>query len=103
MPEEEEITDNVFRLVESFSGASADERDLENSLIDDLGFTRQGLLDLAFAINKDDFFKPLGVGLIPDDVADCVTLGELVDLVEVELNNDVPQRRTRRRNPPRRR
>ena len=101
MPQEEEIADNVFRLVESSAGVSADELDLENSLIDDLGFTRQSLMELAYTINKDEFFKPLGVGLIPDDVADCVTLGELLDLVETELNNDVPPRRNRGKNPPR--
>ena len=95
MPEEEDITDNISRLVESASGRSSDELDPENLLMDDLGFSRQTLLDLAFTINGDEFFKPLGVGLIPDDVAECETLGDLIELVITELNNEMPPRRKR--------
>jgi hypothetical protein len=98
MPEEIEITDNVLRLVSSIAGVSAEELDFEAGLTEDLGFSRQSLVDLAFAINKDDFFKPLGVGLIPDDVADCITLAELVELVQVELSNEPPPSRRRGRN-----
>ena len=99
MPEdEEEITDNVLRVIGETPGVSADDPDDEALLVEDLGFTRQALLDLAFTINKDEYFKPLGVGLIPDDVADCKTVGELVELVKSELNNDnVPTRRQKRR------
>ena len=98
MPEdEEEITDNVLRVIESSPGISADDPDLEALLADDLGFSREALLALAFAINKDEYFKPLGVGLIPDDVADCKTVFEVVELVKSELNNDnVPTRRAKR-------
>ena len=98
MPEEEEVSDNVLRMIEDQAPQSPDSVDLEDSLIDDLGFSRQALLDLAFTINKDEYFKPLGVGLIPDDVADCVTVGELVDLVLNEFNNDnIPVRRPRKK------
>jgi hypothetical protein len=75
-----------------------DDLDFENSLADDLGFDRKKLQDLAFAINKDEYFKHLGVGLIPDDVGDCETLEELVVLVESELNNELPQRRNKDKN-----
>lgn len=94
MEDEEEITDNVLRMIEDAPGSTADNPDYDATLVADLGFTRETLKQLAFAINKDEFFKPLGVGLIPDDAADCETVGELVELVKNELNNDnVPVRR----------
>ena len=97
MPEDdEEIADNVLRMIETSPGVPEDEIDFEDMLVDDLGFTKATLKELAFAINKDDYFKPLGVGLIPDDVADCETVGELVELVKQELNNDMPPRREKR-------
>jgi len=97
MPEDdEEITDNVFRVIETSPGISVDDLDFEDLLVDDLGFSKKTLQDLAFAINKDDYFKPLGVGLIPDDVSDCETVAELVELVKKELDNDVPPRREKR-------
>lgn len=97
MPEDdEEITDNVLRMIETSPGVPEDEIDFEDLLVDDLGFTKATLKELAFAINKDDYFKPLGVGLIPDDVADCETVAELVELVKQELNNDMPPRREKR-------
>ena len=97
MPEDdEEITDNVLRVIENSPGISEDDIDFEDLLVDDLGFTRKSLQELAFTINKDEYFKPLGVGLIPDDVADCETVAELVDLVQKELNNDMPPRREKR-------
>ncbi|HWB61854.1 MAG TPA: acyl carrier protein [Chthoniobacteraceae bacterium] len=93
--DEEEIEDNVLRLIETAPGRSGDEVTYEDSLAD-LGFDKQSLKELAFAINKDEYFKPLGVGLIPDDVADCETVGEVVELVKKELNNDdMPARRKR--------
>jgi hypothetical protein len=97
MPEdEEEIADNVLRLIETVPDLSVDEPDFEDLLVDDLGFSRDTLKELAFAINKDEYFKPLGVGLIPDDVAECETVGDLVELVKGELNNDnMPVRRKR--------
>jgi hypothetical protein len=91
--DDEEITDNVLRMIETSPGMTADEIDFEDLLADDLGFTRKTLQELAFAINKDEYFKPLGVGLIPDDVADCETVAELVELVKKELNNEMPPRR----------
>jgi len=97
MPEEDEVSDNVLRMIEDLAPQSPDSVDLDDSLAGDLGFTRQALLDLAFSINKDEYFKPLGVGLIPDDVGDCETVGELVDLVLNEFNNDVPVRRRRKK------
>ena len=97
MPEDdEEITANVLRMIEVSSGTSVDDLDFEDLLVDDLGFTKKTLQELAFAINKDEYFKPLGVGLIPDDVADCEIVAELVDLVIKEMNNDVPPRRQKR-------
>ena len=68
---------------------------VDDSLIDNLGFTRLSLLDFAFAINKDEYFKPLSVALIPDDVADCVTVGELIELVQNEFSGELPERRRR--------
>lgn len=97
MPEdEEEITDNVLRVIENAPGMSGDEVDFEDMLVDDLGFDKKGLQELAFAFNKDEYFKPLGVGLIPDDVADCETVADLVELVKQELNNEMPPRREKR-------
>jgi len=93
MPDEEELTDNILRLLESAVQKPADELDLEASLADDLGFTRESLLKLAFTINADEYFKPLGVALIPDDVTDCETVGDLIDLVDNEFNNEMPVRR----------
>lgn len=97
MPEdEEEITDNVLRVIESAPGTPGDEVEFENLLVDDLGFDKKSLQELAFAFNKDEYFKPLGVGLIPDDVADCETVADLVELVKQELNNEMPPRREKR-------
>lgn len=95
MPEEDEISDNALRMIEDAAPQPRDEIEMDHSLIDDLGFTRQALLDLAYAINRDEYFKPLGVALIPDDVADCVTVGELVDLVHTEFNGETPVRRNK--------
>jgi acyl carrier protein len=97
MPEEDEISDNTLRMIEDAAPQPRDEMEMDDSLVDDLGFTKQALLDLAYAFNKDEFFKPLGVALIPDDVADCVTVGELIELVQTEFNGETPTRRNRRR------
>lgn len=104
MPEDdEEITDNVLRLIETAAGLPEDEEaDFEDLLIDDLGFSKKSLQELAFTFNKDGYFKPLGVGLIPDDVSDCETVAELVELVKKELNNEMPPRREKRPDKPER-
>jgi hypothetical protein len=96
MPEDEAaIADNVLRILEAATGTPVDEIDFEQSLADGLGLDKKKLQELAYAFNKDDYFKPMGVGLIPDDVADCLTVDELVALVESELNYDAPQRRAK--------
>lgn len=93
MPEDdEEITDNVLRVIETAPGISVEEIDFEDLLVD-LGFDKKSLQELAFIFNKDEYFKPLGVGLIPDDVSDCETVAELVELLKTELNNERPTRR----------
>ncbi len=96
LEDEEEITDNVLRVIEAAPAVGGDEVDFEDILVDDLGFDKKSLQELAFVINKDEFFKPLGVGLIPDDVSDCETVAELVELVKKELNNEMPPRREKR-------
>ena len=97
MPEdEEEIADNVLRVIETAPGMPGDEVNYEDRMVDDLGFDKKRLQELAFIFNKDEYFKPLGIGLIPDDVADCETVEELVELVKKELNNEAPPRREKR-------
>jgi hypothetical protein len=95
MPDDDEIIDNILRVIESSPVIAKEEADLDD-LLADLGFDTQSLRELAFTFNRDDYFRPLGIGLIPDDVADCVTVVELVELVKKELNNEPPPRRGKR-------
>jgi len=96
MPEEdEEIIDNVLRVVADSPSVAVEEVGIEDPLAD-LGFNTQSLRELAFTFNKDDYFRPLGIGLVPDDVADCGTVAELVELVIKELSNEPPPRRAKR-------
>lgn len=96
MPEDIEIEENLLRIVASTVNKTPDELDFEQTLVDDLGFDRASLKNLAFVVNADAYFKPLGVALIPDDVADCETLGEVYSLLDNELNNDNQPTRRRR-------
>ena len=97
MPDDTESEANLLRLIEAQSGKSSDSIGDEDSLIGDIGFTRQTLREFAFILNKDDYFRALGVALVPDDVADCETVFELIQLVESELTNEVAPRRKPRR------
>lgn len=100
MADEEEIIDNALRLIGAAIQQPAEDLDMEAALAD-LGFDKKSLQELAYVINKDDYFKPLGVGLIPGDVADCVTVDDVVELVQNELNYEAPVRRKRDKDKPR--
>jgi len=102
MPEDEDIADNILRVIEENAPIPVEELDLETALVQNLGFHKDTLRNLAFVLNKDEYFKPLGVGLIPDDVADCTTVADLVELIKSELNYEAPVRRKKWTPPPRR-
>jgi acyl carrier protein len=74
------IEENVLALVTALAPGPAAEPDLYGALIDDLGYTSLGLLELCIAIERAFALPPLG----HDTLAGVSTVGDLVNLVRTQ-------------------
>ena len=71
------IEDDVLALVTALAPAPVAEPDLNDVLIDDLGYTSLRLLELCIAVERAFALPPLD----QDTLAGVSTVGDLVDLV----------------------